>query len=346
MHLHLVIPGLLWPAKALHDCTHDLKLPALERLLGRGRLLWQEALPLENFLCRDFGIVEVAPVAPLRLLGEDIAPGEGVWLCADPCHFGFEQGRLILGSQALEITDTEMKSLLQTVEPLLAKIPGYLQVRAGAAGAAHAYLQLETKPELQTPPPSALRGFSLTSALPNGPEAQAWTRLGNELQMLLHAWPENKQREATGRPSVNSLWFWGAGRLPAAQPSPYRLVLGAEALLDGLVRWSGADQAALPAGGGELTITGSNLLFLPALAGPTQALDASLWRQALLELDRDWLAPITANFLSGRWKSLRISALGAEALLDIRLSSRDRFSFWRKPRALASLLPPEFQEHD
>ena len=253
---------------------------------------------------------------------------------------------MILGSQALEITDAEMQSLLQTVEPLLADIPGYQQLRPGAPGAAHAYLQLAAAPDLAMTPPSALRGFSLSSALPSGQAAAAWTRLGNELQMLLHAWPENKQREAAGRPTVNSLWFWGAGRLPRAAPTAYNRVFGTEALLEGLVRWSGAERAALPAGGGELPMAGSNLLFLPQLAGPTQAMDAQGWRQALLELDRDWLAPITANFLGGRWKSLRISALGAEALLDIRLSRRDRYSVWRKPRALASLLPPDGQEHD
>jgi hypothetical protein len=50
------------------------------------------------------------------------------------------------------------------------------------------------------------------------------TRWLNEVQMFLHGHPVNEAREACGKPVVNSLWLWGGGRQPAAQPATYSSV--------------------------------------------------------------------------------------------------------------------------
>jgi len=356
MQLHLVLPGLLWPAKALHDCARDLELPALGRLLGRGQHIWREALAPEDWLCREFNIstagdsplaahgiaTEDSPLAALRLLGEGFDPGQNIWLCADPSHLTFAQGRLILGSQAPDLSDSEMQALLQALLPRVAQIPGFLQLRAGAAGSGYAYLQLASPPAMSTTPPSAARGFSGAFSLPQGPQGPAWTRLGNEVQMLLHALPQNQEREAAGRLAVNSLWFWGAGALPpaqAAQPPSYNKVLGDDALLGGLARWSHAAVGPLPASANDLPTEGTTLACVNDLALATQAMDANRWRETLLRLERNWFTPIAAAFFSGRLKTLRLTALGPEATLDIHLRGRDRFRFWKKPRPLATLLP-------
>ncbi|MBX9850028.1 MAG: hypothetical protein K2X64_12090, partial [Rhodocyclaceae bacterium] len=39
--LHLLLPGLLWPAKAINDLVYDLPLPALSWLLGKGQCHYQ-----------------------------------------------------------------------------------------------------------------------------------------------------------------------------------------------------------------------------------------------------------------------------------------------------------------
>jgi len=339
MQLHLVLPGLLWPAKVLYDCAHDLELPALGRLLGRGSVTWTAPLALEDWLCREFEICTTdAPVAPLRLLGEGVDPGKSIWLCADPSHLAFEQGRLILASPVPDISEAEMRALLQALAPRVSQIPGYRELRAGAAGSGYAYLALASMPAMTTTPPSAARGIGGEFALPRGPQGSAWTRLGNELQMLLHALPENRQREAAGRPVANSLWFWGAGALPPAQPSPYATILGDDPLLNGLARWSGAAIAPLPASGRDLPTEGATLAWVNNLALATQSLDANLWRETLLSLERHWFAPIAAAHASGRIETLRLTALGAEATLDIHLRGRDRFRFWRRSRSLSSLV--------
>jgi hypothetical protein len=52
------------------------------------------------------------------------------------------------------------------------------------------------------------------------PPCAPWRQAINEAQILLHAHPLNKAREAAGQAVVNSLWPWGGGRLPAHPRQP------------------------------------------------------------------------------------------------------------------------------
>lgn len=49
-------------------------------------------------------------------------------------------------------------------------------------------------------------------------ESLPWYRLMNEMQMFLHQHPVNSRRIQQGRTTINSLWFWGAGQCPEADP--------------------------------------------------------------------------------------------------------------------------------
>lgn len=346
MQLHLVFPGLLWPAKALHDTAHDLHLPALSRLLGRAHRDWQPPLAWEHWLCAHFGLAAFdPPIAALRLLGEDIDPGAHFWLCADPAHLAFEQGRLILAPEAPEIDGAAMEALLERLRPQLeASVPGYAELRPGRPGSGHAYLRLTRLPELQAPPPSAAASRSLHFVLPGAGQADAWTRLTNEVQMQLHALPENRVREASGLRAINTLWFWGAGALPAAArcpaAAPATAIHARGALARGIARWAGVEAAALPEHADQLPAGGDRLVCVDELALPAQALDANRWRATLTRLECNWLAPAAAAYFSGKLTALRITALGPEATVDLHLRRGDRLKFWRKPQPLTALIAP------
>lgn len=333
MQLHLVFPGLLWPQKALHDTAFDLELPALARLLGRASKRWQPQLSLEAWLCREFGILaEEPPVAALRLLGEGGQPGRDYWLCADPAHLGVSQSRLSLKSLAID------PGTMQQISASLS--PHFRDPSAQYVAGSHHYLRLATLPAIITTPPSAVIGRAIPSEHLRGPEARAWLRLGNEMQMLLHALPANREREDLALPAINTLWFWGAGSLPQRSPSPYQAIFGDHALLQGLAAWGGIPyQENFPELAG-LPRNGMNLLLINDLQGPAQELDAEAWRQALEKIERDILQPVQALLRSGRIKSLRISALGEEACLDIHLERSDLFKFWRRPLPVSRLSPP------
>ncbi len=335
MQLHLTIPGLLWPGEVLHNTTYDLELPAFSWLLGRGQLSWQPPRSLESSLCHAFGIEQTdSPVAALRLLGEagNPDPGTDIWLCADPVHLRVEKGRMGLSFAAPKATAEEMQQIVAALAPFLAELGDY---HAGIAG--RAYLRLKEMPKLITLPPSAASGEG--TLLPEGEEAPFWRRLGNEMQMLLHALPLNEQRELAGRPALNSLWFWGAGTLPTRRNCRYDLILGNDPLLAGLASWAEKPRQAPPANLDDLLkmSTTSAFLLLDKLQAPLRQFDAFTWRDALSEIDRDWLQPVRPAMLSGRLKSLRLTALGDKAGFDLTLTRRDLLRFWQRPIPLHKL---------
>ncbi|TRZ67805.1 MAG: hypothetical protein D4S02_04630 [Rhodocyclaceae bacterium] len=339
MPFHLILPGLLWPQKALRDTAHDLPLPNLSWLLGRGKLDWQDPLPVENWLCRQLGCFphpQQLPAAALRLLGEGGQPGDDIWLCADPVHLRIEQGRAHLFGGELDISADEMQQLSNALSLQFAEVGEY---HAGPSG--HGYLRLRRLPRLVTTPPSAAAGRG--NLLPSGEDAGHWSRLVNQAQMLLHALPLNARREAQGRPRLNSLWLWGAGSLPAAPVTAtgdYRQLIGDHPVLKGLAAWAGithhpaADSPAVPR-----TPRGT-LLLLNELQQAAQTLDAGNWRAALMEIESGWLKTLSAALRSGRLSSLRLTALGDDAGLDITLTRSDALKFWRRPRPIHELAFP------
>lgn len=338
MPFHLVLPGLLWPQKALRDTAHDLSLPNLSWLLGRGQVTWKEPLPMESWLCQALADspADRPPAAALRLLGEGGKPGSDTWLCADPVHVRIEQGRAHLLGDDLKITDDEMQQLVTALAPHFATVGDY---RSGVPG--NGYLRLTSLPRMRTTPPSAAAGRG--GLLPDGEDAAQWLRLGNESQMVLHALPLNERRETAGLPRLNSLWFWGAGPLPAspvAATGAYQTLIGNHPLLGGLAAWANiSHDQFVPHSQAFRPPADRTLLLLDELLTPSQTLDASAWRTALTELDAGWLGTIRALLRSGRLGPLHITALGDEATLEITLNRADALKFWRRPKRLHELRP-------
>lgn len=336
MPFHLILPGLLWPQKALRDTAHDLPLPNLSWLLGRGRVHWGTTSALEDWLCRELAGChenEPAPAAAVRLLGEGGSPGADIWLCADPVHVRIEQGRAHLSGDELEVTPEEMQQITGVLADCLAEVGDF---QSGVRG--HGYLRLHQRPLLVTTPPSAAAGRG--NLLPSGPDAPRWLRLGNEAQMLLHGLPLNARREAEGRPTLNSLWFWGAGCLPVANPPPtgrHAHLIGNDPILKGLADLASSahslDAPDVPA----LLGSSPSLLLLKDLQQPAQGLDANRWREALVAVESRWLKPLAQALRIGRLDALRITALGDEGSVEVTVRRLDTLKLWRRPRALHEL---------
>ncbi|MDP2793381.1 MAG: hypothetical protein Q8O25_04755 [Sulfurisoma sp.] len=332
MQLHLALPGLLWPAKALPDVMFDLELPALSWLLGRGRCRLSSPLAFEGWLSQRFGHDEVSAAA-LRLLGEDGQPGNADWICADPAHLAFEHGHPTLADPAqLDLQADEIAEIAVSLAPTFSAV-GHFSLRPSG----HGYIELAAPADIVVAPPSTTIGRGAAALLPRGADAARWVRLANEAQIALHALDLNRRREDAGRPTINTLWFWGAGRLPAAVTSPYAKVGGGGTLARGLARhanvpWGPASDA-LPTKGGTLLVE-------ERLLGPAQQLDAAAWRDAMLAVERERLAPLAAALRGGRVKKLVITGLGDETTLDLELTRGDTLRFWRRPQPLTDVIQP------
>ena len=211
MVLHLLIPGLHWPSGVERDPPPRPALPSLDTLLGKGRTYAMPAQGMEEWLCRQFNVLRQSdwPVAPLTLLAEGVAPDQHFWIRADPVHLVVDRDRLVLtDADAFRISAAEAMALTRTLNDALSADDLTLL----APDAERWYLRLTQAPRIVTHPLAEARGSSVDAFLPGGEESRRWQALTNEVQMLLHEHPVNEQREARGAASINSVWFWGAGR--------------------------------------------------------------------------------------------------------------------------------------
>lgn len=68
--------------------------------------------------------------------------------------------------------------------------------------------------------PTSIIGENILAYLPSDMADVHWRKMFNETQMLLHHSVTNQRRILSGKPEINSLWFWGGGVLPML-PKPF-----------------------------------------------------------------------------------------------------------------------------
>lgn len=337
MPLHLVIPGLLWSRDSLRETCRDLSLPALSTVLGRGERSLAPARTLLDFLAASFGLSgEELPWAALRLAGEDRPPGDAIWLCADPSHLRFARDTLVLvDATELDISGDEAGELVASLNRHFSDV-GAFHMQTPQRW----YLRVAAPPQIRTRPLEAVIGRSFDAFLPEGPDATRWRALLNEVQMLLHGHPVNAAREAAGKPPINSAWLWGAGRMPTGIGSIFSSLLAEDPIALGLAHAAGIDSARLPAHGSEAirrAAHGAVLAVIDTLRAAALHRDASAWRSGLVELERQWFAPLLEAIYGGQLRELRVTAPGDEATLEVTLAAQDRWKFWRRPVSLGEL---------
>ena len=204
--VHLVIPDLILPNEVAAEASQGLRLPILEKMLGRGRSELLDPVTLEDLLCVLFGMPsqENAPIAPISAAFDGL--GAGCWLRADPVHLRLQRDQMLL------LPDTGISAA--EAAAMCASLNEYFAGQGMEFFAPHPqrwYVRLRALPRIRTRHLSQVTGIDVRSALPTGEEAAHWHRVFNEIQMLLFAHPINESRDARGALTVNSLWFWGGG---------------------------------------------------------------------------------------------------------------------------------------
>ena len=312
MHCELVIPGLF-------SVAAEARLPSLELLLARGRASSGESRPLERWLAEAFGL-EDEPLAAgaLTALAGNRDPGEEWWVRADPVHLRLMRDRLILvPAAAFGLSRDEAEALCETLNEHFA---GRLDILPVQPQRWSARLQMELEV-------SAGSSFDMAGRELHGP--LAGDALLNEAQMVLHEHPVNEAREARGEPAVNSLWLWGAGRVPPKTQSRWQSVAADDPLAVGLARLAGARQRGLPASAAawldRLPKDGRHLVVLDELRVQPEKAEV---------LERGWFAPLLAALRAGRIGMVTIHVPDAPDGASFETIRGDLRRFWRRPKAL------------
>lgn len=332
MPLALVVPDLLLPADA-PESLRAARLPRIERWLGRGSLSRVDARGAEAWLSRAFGIAGEPPVAAVSLAADD-APREGTWLRADPVHLRLAQDAVTLhDAAALGVTREEAAALVEALgrhfesDGLGFHAPSperwYVRVPEGEAPA--------------TTPLADAVGRNVYGLLPKGMGRINWPAAITEAQMVMSAHPVNAEREAAGRPALNSVWFWGGGALPAKLEPRFSSVYASDAYARGLARIAGIPAHDLPAAlddiaparGGEPTLVVDQRLVAALRSG-----DAARWSAEAAAVEAAWFG--TLGTAIGRFGGVRVILPGAEGTLEAGLDGASRWRWWRRSKRIAS----------
>jgi hypothetical protein len=237
--------------------------------------------------------------------------GEANWVRADPASVVADAAAARLMGVGLGLTRPEADSLLHAVRSLF----GDAGWELSAPHPERWYLKL--------PPGSPLPEFSspwhalgddLRPHLPQGADAPRWRRLMNEAQMLLHDHPMHAARSQVGLAPANSLWFWGAGRLPTALRARIDALASEDPLLCAMARAAQIPCAAT----------------LPTDGAALGAIDLRAGRDLEL-LDRQWIEPAERALKRGSVPALEIVFADGESLTCSRASA---FAFWRRDGGL------------
>lgn len=225
---------------------HALPDP-LARALGRADRL-PAAEPGEKAqLQRHFDILPRGwPMAALMRQREAGDAGRATWLRADPAFVRAEMmGARLMAWGNIGLSEAEADELLAPLKPVF----GDAGFPISRTRPEHWYLQLPADVRLPafSLPTDALGG-QLLAHLPEGGEARRWRQLGTEAQVILHNHPLNASRAGRGLPPVNTLWFWGAGRLPDSVRAPWRAVVDADDELAALAQAASVRAQAASAG--------------------------------------------------------------------------------------------------
>jgi hypothetical protein len=313
------------------------RLTALELLLARSDRTTHEFTTSAEWLMYRFGLPAGSelPGGALSLLGDGGQPGDACWLRADPVHLRVNRDQIVLADHhAFEISQGEAEALTDALNRHFDQ-DGlvFYPLRPERW-----YLRTPAAPAILTTPLGEAIGRQVDLLLPRGPEALAWHRLGNEVQMLLHGLPQNHGREAHGLPEINGVWLWGAGPLPTAVDRRYALVVADDPLTTGFGRASGCAPSTLNSDIRRLLadqLRGDVLVFEDALNLARAYGDESGLAVALERLEKTMFAPLLEDLKGGKLERLRIVTFAETGGVCFEATRASLWRFWRSPLALS-----------
>ena len=329
-----MLPGLCGPVSDPPVSAYLESRPvALDRLLTRCTARSVAGNDFDTTLAACFGLQlaspEALPVAALSCLADSGITSGDYLMRADPVHLRPDQSSLrLFDSRSFTLTQDEADELVAAFNDFYAERGWQLQ----APRPHRWYLSMTADPGIITQPIGKVVGQSIDPCLPQGPAAADWHATLNEIQMLFHAHPVNAAREQRGEPVINSVWFWGGGKLPMSVQTSAVQVVTDHPLAMGLTLQAGVSRVDVPVTGDELLAAlgaGETLAVNDVLEGPTQYGDIENWVDTLLQLEQHWFTPLLAAVRSAALDSLEIRPCNGCSYLTNRKQQR---AFWKRER--------------
>ncbi len=340
--LTMLVPALATPLNSAEPLPAETAPPldALRMLLSRSSvrelpLSGMEAQLFQLFAARISDPDGELPVAAVTHAFDRREVVSGWRMRCDPVHLVPGHNSLVLaGSDELEITPEESDILVAELNEFYSD-KGW---RFEATDPARWYLTLPQAPRLKTHPLPEVMGRSIDRYLPRGADAAVWHTVLAEVQMFLHSSGINLQRESCGKPTINSLWFWGGGTLPVVESSPWDRVWSNEVVGRALAGIADTPCSPVPESGQQWlreATGGTHLVILDRGRYIPRFEERFTWLELLQQFDKQWFSPLLMALKKGKLGRLEIYA-GSNRLFQ--LTPRSLWRLWRRRPDIAALL--------
>lgn len=277
----------------------------LNSLLARADIKKENHKTFEKLLFRlfDLPVVQELPLAAITGLGDGLNTRKNYWLRADPVELTYDLAAVYCqDNEHLNINLISSDKLLTKIKSLLAQD----KLKLHTPDSKRWYIESEQPILIQTQSLTSIFSKNIINSLPIGEHRTYWLKLQSELQMLLNA----EQTDA----NFNSLWFWGAGQLPAEKiTSKWQHVWTDEPLSKGLaiLNQISQDQVDSLAASLEAIVTAGNYLFVLTKAEENfalilkEALLAHKIDKVIIKITSGYSFELTKKHLYYFWRTLQ-----------------------------------------
>lgn len=317
--LYLLLPSL-------HRCASDsvLSRGTLARWLTQGNRQPVQAGDRAAILRQRFQFDAIrTPVAALTRELDRHDAGNHLWLRADPAHVRADMAaaRMLVCGE-LGLAQDEANILGASLQPLFdahgltleTTMPSRWYLRCPAT---------EPLPEFAVP--NAVLGDDLYLHMPDGDLGKRWRHLLSDVQITLHNHPLNATRAARGQVPINSVWFWGAGVLPASIKTDLDRAISNDDVALALAAHARTDARRLP--------RDAHGILSEVRREESVLLDLGELRDGAA-LERDWLLPLAAGLKNGSVAAIRLLFASGESCL---VRAVHGWRFWRPIRPLQAI---------
>jgi len=331
--LHIIAPGICGPLAETQSLKDHQGVNQWVQLLSKAKTISSYASANEalgNIF--DLNIDGDFPSAAFALLANDLYDQSKYYMHADPVHLQADMDHAILtSSEDLNVTAYEAEALCNSLNQHFNQD----DITFVSLGNNRWFVETKNKIQMTTTPLSEAIGRNVNFILPEGKEAMRWKQLLTEAQMLMFSHEVNQNREIRSLQLINSLWFYGVGRLPAIKDGSGCIssLCGNQAMLEGLARHVQCEYIKQPESVNEYIkklsdiVPGSvNVLHLAELEYLVNYTDVSIWQEKLLELLEGWLYPLLKM---AHKKNIKVILYPCNKK-QYHFSKHDYLRFWRR----------------
>lgn len=299
--LHIIVPGICGPLAETQSIQNSAVLLEWVKFLAKSHCSPSSASVYDV----TNSIVDLAsdgdfPSALLTLLANDLYDESMHYMHADPVHLRAELDHAVLTSSAdLSITEAESSELSRILNKHF-KEDG---LSFFCLNKDQWFVSSKDAITIKTTPLVDAVGRNVNFILPTGEDSSQWKHVLNEAQMLMYTHDINVQREETGQQIINSLWFYGSGKLPVsnikAPNSKVSTICSNDDLYRGLSRFLKChyiDQPDTVSVYQDKLLNQKkgaiNLLHFSELKNLTNYSDVSMWLEKLTQTLDNWIYPL------------------------------------------------------